>query len=200
MLLLFFTRNAPFLHDNDLELVKSGVKTGYHTLDGHISQIPGLSPSIRTLPEERGRGRRTVVLESDSAYVKLAKQGGHKGLLSQEETVTSTPNSYKPPDWFCSESGDISQQSKDEKNSGAFQTLEAPFGSDNMSAWERDNVSFTEKEKNAEGLPIHMEELNSQTEHQQPGKYKRGFDKKPAPVDMSKLLSFGYAEANSPIQ
>lgn len=36
---------------------------------------------------------------------------------------------------------------KDEKNSGAFQTLEAPFGSDNMSAWERDNVSFTEKEK-----------------------------------------------------
>lgn len=118
----------------------AGVKTGYHTLDGHISQIPGLSPSIRTLPEERARGRRTVVLESDSAYVKLAKQGGHKGtimflfqsllwfvlflllhflspffviktgLLSQEEAVTSTPNSYKPPDWFCSESGDISQQ------------------------------------------------------------------------------------------
>lgn len=57
----------------------AGVKTGYQTVNGHISQIPGLSPSISTLPEERARGRRVKVLESDSDYVKLAKQGGHKG-------------------------------------------------------------------------------------------------------------------------
>ncbi|RVE58072.1 hypothetical protein OJAV_G00205440 [Oryzias javanicus] len=194
-------KNAEFLKENDFQAVKSGVKTGYLTLDGHISQIPGLSPTIRTVPEERARGRRAVVLESDSAYVKLAKQGGHKGLLSHEEAVTSTPNSYKPPDWFSSESGDISQQSKDEKSPGAFQTLEPPFGSDNMSAWERENEGSPEKEKNDEGLYICTEELKAQTEHQEPGKYKRiVFDKKPAPVDMSKLLSFGYAEANSPVQ
>lgn len=57
----------------------AGVKTGYHTSNGHISQIPGLSPTTNTLPEERIRGRRVGVLESDSDYVKLAKQGGHKG-------------------------------------------------------------------------------------------------------------------------
>lgn len=57
----------------------AGVKTGYHTKNGHISQIPGLSPTTSTLPEERIRGRRVGVLDSDSDYVKLAKQGGHKG-------------------------------------------------------------------------------------------------------------------------
>lgn len=57
----------------------AGVKTGYHTSNGHISQIPGLSPTTNTLPEEKIRGRRVGVLESDSDYVKLAKQGGHKG-------------------------------------------------------------------------------------------------------------------------
>lgn len=57
------------------------MKTGYHAENGHISQIPGLSPTIGTLPEERARGRRVGVLESDSDYVKLAKQGGHKGRI-----------------------------------------------------------------------------------------------------------------------
>lgn len=124
----------------------AGVKTGYHTSNGHISQIPGLSPTTNSLPEERIRGRRVGVLESDSDYVKLAKQGGHKGkailfpyismfssccmitatnisffpvfffsypcstgLLWHAESVISKPSSYKPPQWFGFESGDLSE-------------------------------------------------------------------------------------------
>uniref|UniRef100_A0A8C6PZ58 Uncharacterized protein n=1 Tax=Nothobranchius furzeri TaxID=105023 RepID=A0A8C6PZ58_NOTFU len=97
----------PILND-DLEPGKAGVCPGS---DGHISQIPGLSPTIRSLPEEKARGRRVGVQESDSDYVKLAKQGGHKGLLWHDGTITSKLTSYKTPDWFSNESGDSNKQS-----------------------------------------------------------------------------------------
>ena len=57
----------------------TGMKTGYHGINGQISQIPGLSPTVSSVCEERARGRRGGVLDSDSDYIKLAKQGGHKG-------------------------------------------------------------------------------------------------------------------------
>lgn len=56
-----------------------GLKAGYHGINGQISQIPGLSPVVGSVAEEKARGRRGGVLDSDSDYVKLAKQGGHKG-------------------------------------------------------------------------------------------------------------------------
>lgn len=37
--------------------------------------------------------------------------------------------------------------SEEKKNPGAFQPLEPPFGSDNMSAWERNDSSSNGKEK-----------------------------------------------------
>ena len=47
---------------------------------GPTSQIPGLSQSAdETTPAERTSGRRVGIFASDSEYVKLAKQGGHKG-------------------------------------------------------------------------------------------------------------------------
>uniref|UniRef100_A0A3Q0QQR1 Uncharacterized protein n=1 Tax=Amphilophus citrinellus TaxID=61819 RepID=A0A3Q0QQR1_AMPCI len=180
----------------------SWVKTGYHTKNGHISQIPGLSPTTSTLPEERTRGRRAGVLESDSDYVKLAKQGGHKGLLWHEESVVSKPSSYKPPDWFCFESGGISEASEEKKNPGAFQPLEPPFGTDNMSAWDGENSSNNEQDK--DDIPVHhsqAEKLQASSQYHETSKFRRiVFDKKPAPVDMSKLLSFGYADDNKPVQ
>ncbi|KAM7407538.1 hypothetical protein PAMA_003316 [Pampus argenteus] len=180
----------------------TGVKTGYDGINGQISQIPGLSPTVSSVCEEKARGRRTVVLDSDSDYVKLAKQGGHKGLLWHEESFTSQPNSYRPPSWFCSSSGDITKPSlitiEEKKNPGAFQRMEPPFGTDNMSAWERDDSSNGE-EKNNNVHNNQMENLQSSYQHHETSKFKRiVFDKKPAPVDMSKLLSFGYADDNKP--
>ncbi|KAM3608208.1 uncharacterized protein V6R79_021067 [Siganus canaliculatus] len=171
---------------NDLQTTKSGL----HGVNGQISQIPGLSPSIKDHPEERARGRRVAVLESDSDYVKLAKQGGHKGLLWHEETVSSKTNSYKAPDWFHTASEDDSKLSSEEKkNPGALQPLDPPFGTDSVSAWERANGSNNGKEKNDNM------NLASPNQYYLTTKFRRiVFDKKPAPVNMSKLLSFGYAD------
>lgn len=44
------------------------------------SQIPGLSFDIQD-PVEENVGRCLGVSETDSQYVKLAKQGGHKGII-----------------------------------------------------------------------------------------------------------------------
>ena len=59
----------------------TGLKTGYQSNNGPTSQIPGLSTEADCLPEEKARGRRVGVMESDSDYVKLAKQGGQKGRI-----------------------------------------------------------------------------------------------------------------------
>ncbi|XP_041807006.1 uncharacterized protein C7orf57 homolog [Chelmon rostratus] len=172
-------------------------------INGQISQIPGLSQTINALPEERSRGRRVGVLESDSDYVKLAKQGGHKGLLWHEDAITSEANSYTPPDWFCTASGDNSKlsliNSEEKKSPGAFKPLEPPFGTDSKSAWERDDCSSNGKEKNNNVHYSQMENVQSPSQYHQTSKFKRiVFDKKPAPVDMTKLLSFGYAEDDKP--
>ncbi|XP_068612988.1 uncharacterized protein C7orf57 homolog [Brachionichthys hirsutus] len=168
------------------------VKTGIQ-----ISQIPGLSPTT-ALPEERARGRRAGVLDSDSDYVKLAKQGGHKGLLWHEVTITPKANPYKPPAWFSTASEDKPSLIKSEEkiNPGAFQP---PFGTDNISVWERADNSNNGKGKKNNVHYCQMENLQSPQEYFQTGKFRRiMFDKKPAPVDMSKLLSFGYVEDDKP--
>ncbi|KAF7665225.1 hypothetical protein LDENG_00149040 [Lucifuga dentata] len=164
-----------------------------------ISQIPGLSPAVSgELPEEKARRRRFGVLESDSDYVKLAKQGGHKGLLWHEGTVTSTPNSYKPPGWFSAASEDNSKLSEEKKSPGAFHQLKPPFGNDSMSAWERTDSSKGSK-KQTHACISQMENSLLSNQYHQTSKFRRiMFDKRPAPVNMSKLLSFGYVEDEKP--
>ncbi|XP_068591086.1 uncharacterized protein C7orf57 homolog isoform X2 [Cebidichthys violaceus] len=183
------------------DLPSTAVKPGYQGINCQISQIPGLSQTISTVPDERARGRRAGVLESDSDYVKLSKQGGHKGLLWHEEIMTSKPEPYKPPGWFCNEPGHTLSEEK--KTPGAFQPAEPPFGTDNMSAWERDDSSSNGKEKNnnVHYIPTARETEKPQSSNQyyEKNKFKRIiFDKNTSPVDMSKLLSFGYAEDNKP--
>ncbi|XP_047456283.1 uncharacterized protein C7orf57-like isoform X2 [Mugil cephalus] len=198
--------NSSVLTSDDVSSPKTGgVKTGYQAVDGHISQIPGLSPTIMSLSEDKARGRRAGVLDSDSDYIKLAKQGGHRGLLwHEEESFTSKPSSYKAPNWFCTELGDANTpnliNSEEKQNPGAFQPLEAPFGTDNMSTWERDNSGGNGKEKDdVQGHCDEPEKIQASSPFHT--KYRRTvFDKKPAPVDMSKLLSFGYADDNGPVQ
>ncbi|KAM6985020.1 uncharacterized protein C7orf57 homolog [Aplochiton taeniatus] len=190
----------------------ASLKTGNHeaaACTGPSSQIPGLSQNANDGPEERSRGRRVGVADSDSVYVKLAKQGGQKDLLWHEETNLETkPNSsYKPPDWFSSTSdSEVEKLSPTErempsfmlreefkKSTSGFQPRDAPFGSDNKSTWERDNG----KEKKLEVAPnSQMEKLSVTTvKDYESNKYKKiSYEKKTVPYSMSKLLSFGYAE------
>ncbi|XP_034742495.1 uncharacterized protein C7orf57-like [Etheostoma cragini] len=206
--LLKVSRSAPTMHSENVSDLMSNdlpfTTSGYQGIDGQISQIPGLSPTISSLPEERARGRRAGVLDSDSDYVKLAKQGGHKGLLWHEESTTSKPDAYEPLGRFFAGSGDDEKpsliNSEEKKNLGAFQQREPPFGTDNMSAWERDDSSSNAKEKNNNVHYSQMEKLQPSDQYYETSKFKRiVYDKNPAPVDMSKLLSFGYANENKPL-
>lgn len=54
---------------------------------GPASQIPGLSQSADTAPVEKGKGRRVGIQATDSDYIKLAKQGGHKGEHSAQSSA-----------------------------------------------------------------------------------------------------------------
>ncbi|XP_075068759.1 uncharacterized protein C7orf57 homolog isoform X2 [Mixophyes fleayi] len=66
------------------------------------SQIPGLSDLAEPHNELMHESRRNWIKETDSDYVKLAKQGGRADLLKQ---MTPAPNkssavAYATPDWY----------------------------------------------------------------------------------------------------
>lgn len=74
------------------------IETG--KMNGQISQIPGLSPVVIIPPEEKTQRRRGIVKESDSEYIKLAKQGGHKGRASIYTTPYITWSKSFCPHWL----------------------------------------------------------------------------------------------------
>uniref|UniRef100_A0A3P9J0G6 Si:dkey-276j7.1 n=1 Tax=Oryzias latipes TaxID=8090 RepID=A0A3P9J0G6_ORYLA len=184
-----------------------GIKPGATNsgVTGPTSQIPGLCQSATdSAPAERSSGRRVGIFESDSDYVKLAKQGGHKGLLSHDGDSDDKPmKAYNPPNWF----GDDESKSESKATSPNSQTkgerppLAAPFGTDNSPTWEREPDSFShnkDQELDDESIPqASPDGAADQMEGLSLGnKYKRrSYDKKTTtPVSMSKLLSHGYVE------
>ncbi|XP_055008508.1 uncharacterized protein C7orf57 homolog isoform X2 [Boleophthalmus pectinirostris] len=171
------------------------------TSDDVPSINPGLSPTLKALSDERVRGRRVGLMAGDSEYIKLAKQGGHKGLLwHNDSSSTSSPRSYKVPDWFspAHDGNNPSLITSEHKRSPrAFQRREPPFGSDNMSAWEREDTSINTNTVNNNIPDEEPEKLPSQKLER--SKFRRlVFDKKPPPVNMSTLLSFGYVGESKP--
>lgn len=160
---------------------------------GPSSQIPGLSQTtIQSPTAERISGRRVGIFESDSDYVKLAKQGGHKGLLSHDVEDDKPMTPYNPSNFFGDELKNGSQAtSPDSQMKGGRQLLAAPFGTDNDVSWEKEPDRFSHgKEKiSPDGAAKEMEALSMAHN------YKRtSYDKKAPPVSMSKLLSHGYVE------
>ncbi|XP_022616772.1 uncharacterized protein C7orf57 homolog isoform X1 [Seriola dumerili] len=174
-----------------------GIKPGAVNsgVTGPTSQIPGLSQSAdESTPVERISGRRVGIFETDSEYVKLAKQGGHKGLLTHDADAEDKPKKpYNPPNWFGGDeaNGGSKATSPNSQMKGGSQPLAAPFGTDNSSSWERETDSFTHgKDKmSPDGAAGQLEGLSLTN------KFKRtSYDKKAPPVSMSKLLSHGYVE------
>uniref|UniRef100_A0A8C6U7C3 Uncharacterized protein n=1 Tax=Neogobius melanostomus TaxID=47308 RepID=A0A8C6U7C3_9GOBI len=159
---------------------------------GPSSQIPGLSQSPDTSPVERTTSRRVGIFESDSDYVKLAKQGGHKGLLSMDDVEDKPAKAYTPSNFFGGdESKSGSKGSSPDGQPRGRQTLSAPFGTDTEVPWEKESDSFThDTEKvSPDGAADQMDAMS--LTH----KYKRtSYEKKAPPVSMSKLLSHGYVE------
>ncbi|XP_024654527.2 uncharacterized protein C7orf57 homolog [Maylandia zebra] len=174
-----------------------GIKPGAANsgVTGPTSQIPGLcQTATESAPAERISGRRVGIFETDSDYVKLAKQGGHKGLLSHDVDDDDMPKkTYNPSNWFGgdeSKSGS-KETSPDGQMKGGRQPLAPPFGTDNSTSWERETDRFTQgKEKMSPDAPgSEMEGLTITNKYK-----RRSYDKKTTPVSMSKLLSHGYVE------
>lgn len=180
---------------------KPGVRTANlassNGVVGPSSQIPGLSANAETTLEEKTKGRRVGIQATDSDYVKLAKQGGQKGLLRHDDPVEPKPNSsYKPSNWFSDTPEDQESGSNTttpdgiSQSKGVLQHLEAPFGTDDCSAWDSGKKDVSHAASEMQKLSL------SQNEIVEANKFKKiSHDKKAtAPVNMSKLLSFGYAE------
>nr|XP_040026369.1 uncharacterized protein C7orf57 homolog [Gasterosteus aculeatus aculeatus]XP_040026378.1 uncharacterized protein C7orf57 homolog [Gasterosteus aculeatus aculeatus] len=159
---------------------------------GPNSQIPGLSQTAdETSPVERTSGRRVGIFASDSEYVKLAKGGGHKGLLSHDDDEADDlpVTAYNPPNWFGDESkGGNKTASPGGVRMASRQPMAAPFGTDNSSSWESGDIISPDKEKmSPDGVADEMEGLSMTN------KYKRTcYEKKAPPVSMTRLLSHGY--------
>lgn len=174
-----------------------GIKPGAASqgVTGPTSQIPGLcQTATESTPVERISGRRVGIFETDSDYVKLAKQGGHKGLLSHDVELDEKPKkAYNPTNWFGSDESKSGSKatSPDSHMKGGRQTLTAPFGTDTDVSWEiePEMVSPGKEKMSPDGAADQMEGLSLTN------KYKRtSYDKKAPPVSMSKLLSHGYVE------
>ncbi|XP_035006243.1 uncharacterized protein C7orf57 homolog [Hippoglossus stenolepis] len=167
-----------------------------NSASGPTSQIPGLSQSAdESTPAERTSGRRVGIFASDSEYVKLAKQGGHKGLLSHDvdSEEVDPVKAYNPASWFGdNETKNGSKAtSPDSQMKGGSLPLAAPFGTDNSSSWEREADSFSnDKDKmSPDDAADQLEDLSLGGSHK-----RTCYDKRAPPVSMTKLLSHGYVE------
>ncbi|XP_032498796.1 uncharacterized protein C7orf57 homolog isoform X3 [Phocoena sinus] len=135
------------------------------------SQIPGLS-DLRAAPSGHTLGaRRYWVKETDSEYVKLAKQGGQPDLLKHFAPGTSrgSPVAYSLPDWYVHHSQPptadrrqvpavsipdymVYEESNPDHASGNYESRRGPFDFDMKTVWQREAEGLV-KEKRKVRLP-----------------------------------------------
>ncbi|KAM3929811.1 uncharacterized protein C7orf57 homolog [Leptodactylus fuscus] len=120
------------------------------------SQIPGLSDLAEPHNELKNEGRKKWIKDTDSDYVKLAKQGGRPDLLKHVESPQKKvqPVSYAPPDWYSHQPSTppettaaplrnipdymIHEEVTDEKNDQKYESKRGPIEFDQKTIWQRD--------------------------------------------------------------
>ncbi|XP_057589567.1 uncharacterized protein C7orf57 homolog isoform X2 [Hippopotamus amphibius kiboko] len=135
------------------------------------SQIPGLS-DLREAPNGHTLGaQRYWVKETDSEYVKLAKQGGQPDLLKHfaPGTRKGSPVAYSLPDWYVHHSKPptadqrqvptvsipdymVYEEFNPDQASGNYESRRGPFNFDMKTVWQREAEEL-EKEKKKVRLP-----------------------------------------------
>ncbi|XP_032730911.1 uncharacterized protein C7orf57 homolog isoform X2 [Lontra canadensis] len=135
------------------------------------SQIPGLS-DLREPPNGHLPGsRRYWVKETDSEYVKLAKQGGRPDLLKHfvPGTRKGSPVAYSLPDWYVHHSKPptaeqrqipavsmpdymVYEEFNPQQSNGSYESRRGPFDFDVKTVWQRE-AEDREKEKKKVRLP-----------------------------------------------
>ncbi|XP_062600842.1 uncharacterized protein C7orf57 homolog [Saccostrea cucullata] len=132
----------------------------------YTSQIPGLNTDLP--PEEEAQ--RSLFKDTDTKYVRLAKSGGRQTLLQFKENLNMRerePVSYPRNEWFYLEDNRLEAEEEKEKTEPYQFTVpeymyhevfnpdaqsdsyerprRAPYGFDNVSAFERDGKGATDK-------------------------------------------------------
>lgn len=185
------------------------------------SQIPGLSDP-REAPSGHTLGlRRYWVKETDSEYVKLAKQGGRPDLLKHfaPGTTKGSPVAYSLPDWYIHHSKPptadqrqvpavsipdymVYEEFNPDQATGNFESRMGPFDFDMKTIWQREAEEL-EKEKKKVRLPAikskYPSKVGTPLGHREPAGSKLSFPPIPgqrpsSPTNFSKLISNGYKD------
>ncbi|KAM9698454.1 uncharacterized protein C7orf57 homolog isoform 2-T2 [Dama dama] len=185
------------------------------------SQIPGLS-DLREAPSGHTLGvRRYWVKETDSEYVKLAKQGGRPDLLKHfaPGTTKGSPVAYSLPDWYIHHSKPptadqrqvpavsipdymVYEEFNPDQATGNFESRMGPFDFDMKTVWQREAEEL-EKEKKKVRLPAikskYPSKVGTPLGHRDPAGSKLSFPPIPgqrpsSPTNFSKLISNGYKD------
>lgn len=185
------------------------------------SQIPGLSDA-REAPSGHTLGlRRYWVKETDSEYVKLAKQGGRPDLLKHfaPGNKKGSPVAYSLPDWYIHHSKPptadqrqvpavsipdymVYEEFNPDQATGNFESRMGPFDFDMKTVWQREAEEL-EKEKKKVRLPAIKSKYPSKAGtplgHREPAGSKLSFPPIPgqrpsSPTNFSKLISNGYKD------
>ncbi|XP_021090296.1 uncharacterized protein C7orf57 homolog isoform X2 [Mesocricetus auratus] len=121
------------------------------------SQIPGLSDLGDSPNGDMPRARRYWIKETDSEYVKLAKQGGRPDLLKHftPGTRKGSPVAYSLPDWYIHHSKPptahqrevpvfsmpdymVYEEFNPDQANGSYESRRGPFDFDMKTVWQRE--------------------------------------------------------------
>ncbi|XP_062813180.1 uncharacterized protein C7orf57 homolog isoform X3 [Anolis carolinensis] len=147
------------------------------------SQIPGLGEFGEPHNENTFVGRKKWIKDTDSEYVKLAKQGGRPDLLRH---FTSTPRkmslgSYGAPEWYSHHNKSAAPDESKSRLSTipdymiheefktdqptSYEPKRGPFDFDMKSVWQRDAEDKENKEKKEEN-EVQMESSPGSTKEE----------------------------------
>ncbi|CAI9546867.1 unnamed protein product [Staurois parvus] len=134
------------------------------------SQIPGLSDLAEPHNDLMTGSRKKWIRETDSEYVKLAKQGGRPDLLKHMTPAPkkTPPVSYAAPDWYTYENlspppepataplrnvpdymthEDFNEEESEQK----YESRKGPFDIDQKTIWQRDSEENEKENHNKKG-------------------------------------------------
>ncbi|XP_072454224.1 uncharacterized protein C7orf57 homolog [Notamacropus eugenii] len=134
------------------------------------SQIPGLSELAEPHNEITFGSRRNWIKDTDSEYVKLAKQGGRPDLLKHYAAGSrkGSPVAYSMPEWYTHHSKPtaepkeihvssmpeymVYEEFNPDQANGNYESKRGPFDFDMKTVWQREAEEH-EKEKKKVKLP-----------------------------------------------
>ncbi|PNI43793.1 C7orf57 isoform 3 [Pan troglodytes] len=185
------------------------------------SQIPGLSNLGDSHSENLPGTRRCWIKETDSEYVKLAKQGGRPDLLKHfaPGTRKGSPVAYSLPDWYIHHSKPptasqqevravsmpdymVHEEFNPDQANGSYASRRGPFDFDMKTVWQREAEEL-EKEKKKLRLPAvdskYLSKAGTPLGPKNPAGSRLSFPPMPgqknsSPTNFSKLISNGYKD------